>query len=175
MHLFHTRLMLSDQPKFQKKLSLFHEPKKRLLATCGPSEEIQPHFPSFSNCQGPSLVKCCQFSVLGLTRRCSRRVYHGQFPFPVRQNPACTCIKDAYVGVSLGHQFNPHNGLANCPIPPPPVRTQQVMFRRDALFRCKIPLFRAFCATQSLSICSRMVKKLVLIAALRQKSLLCAR
>ncbi len=68
MHFFHLRLMLSDQPKFQRKLSLFHEHKKRLLATCGPSQEIQPHFPSFLIARDPVLVKCRQFSMLGLTR-----------------------------------------------------------------------------------------------------------
>jgi len=49
MHFFHVRLMLSDQPKFQNKLQFLHEHKKRLLATCAPSQEIQPHFPLFSN------------------------------------------------------------------------------------------------------------------------------
>src|SRR5258708_33603427 len=68
MHFFHLRLMLSDQPKFQRKLSLFHEHKKRLLATCVPSQEIQPHFPSFPIARDLVLVKCRQFRMLGLTR-----------------------------------------------------------------------------------------------------------
>jgi len=31
MHFFRLRLMLSDQPKFQRKLSLFHDHKKKVI------------------------------------------------------------------------------------------------------------------------------------------------
>ena len=68
MHYFHLRLMLSDQPKFQKKLSLFTSTKKGYpLRAVLPkkSNRIFHHFPITRNLV---LVKCRQFSVLGVTR-----------------------------------------------------------------------------------------------------------
>jgi len=68
MHYFHVRLMLSDQPKFQKKLSLFTSTKKgyRLRAVLPKkSNRIFHHFPI---ARDPVLVKCRQLSVLGFAR-----------------------------------------------------------------------------------------------------------
>ncbi len=56
MHFFHVRLMLSDQPKFQKKLSLFTSTKKAI-----------GYVRSFP--RNPTAFSIIfQFSVLGVTR-----------------------------------------------------------------------------------------------------------
>ncbi|MCU1342525.1 MAG: hypothetical protein JWN92_1948 [Candidatus Acidoferrum typicum] len=77
MHLFHLRLMLSDQPKFQRKLSLFHEYKKGYWLRAVLPKKSNRIFHHYSFCQDPVLVKCRQFSVLGLTRAdWKRQFYH---------------------------------------------------------------------------------------------------
>jgi hypothetical protein len=68
MHFFHVRLMLSDQPKFQNKLSLFTSTKKGYwLRAVLPkkSNRIFHYFPINSRFV---VCKCRQFSVLGVTR-----------------------------------------------------------------------------------------------------------
>jgi hypothetical protein len=64
MHFFHLRLMLSDQPKFQKNSVSFMSKKGSWLCAVVPkkSNRIFHHFPITSN---SGLAKCRQFTVLG--------------------------------------------------------------------------------------------------------------
>jgi hypothetical protein len=68
MHSFHVRLMLSDQPKFQKKLSLFASTKKGYWLRAVLPKKSNRIFHHFPIARDPVLVKCRQFSVLGVTR-----------------------------------------------------------------------------------------------------------
>jgi len=67
MHFFHLRLMLSNQPKFQKNSVFFMSKKGSWLCAVIPKKfsRIFHHFPITSN---SFLAKCRQFSVLGVTR-----------------------------------------------------------------------------------------------------------
>jgi hypothetical protein len=68
MHFFHVPLMLSDQPKFQNKLSLFTSTKKGYWLRAVLPKKFNRIFHHFPIARDPVLVKCRQFSVLGFAR-----------------------------------------------------------------------------------------------------------
>ena len=68
MHFFHVRLMLSDQPKFQNKLSLFTSTKKGYWLRALLPKKSNRIFHDFPINSRFVVCKCRQFSVLGVSR-----------------------------------------------------------------------------------------------------------